>query len=164
MKWLRRVPNFLSGLDSVVRFDHGRFIPIILVLLPLLLAGCSASDGLFIDCHVFEDNFDQVAETTVAAGEQFTVTLCSMRNYGYRWSEEVHIDNPEVLLELSHEYERGRSSMGGVPGKEIWIFRAQEPGNAVISLEHTQISGMNTRGIWTYQLAVTVEPAMESDN
>jgi hypothetical protein len=103
MKWLKRVANFLLAFDSVVRFDHGRFIPIILVLLPLLLAGCSASDGLFIDCHVFEDNFDQVAETTVAAGEQFTVTLCSMRNHGYRWSEEVHIDNPEVLLVARQE-------------------------------------------------------------
>jgi predicted secreted protein len=54
--------------------------------------------------------------------------------------------------------------MGGIPGKEIWIFRALEPGDAVISLEHTQISGKNTRGIWTYRLAVTVKPAMESGN
>jgi len=149
------------ALDSVMRTDHGRFIPIFLVLLPLLFGGCSASDGLFIDCHIFDDNFDQVAETTVAAGEEFTVTLCVKRNRGYRWSEEVHIDNLEVVQELSREYESGRSPMGGIPGKESWTFRALEPGNAVITLEHTQISGRNTEGIWTYRLAVTVEPATE---
>jgi predicted secreted protein len=139
----------------------GRFIPIFFVLLPLFLAGCSAADGLFIDCHVFEDNFDQAAETTVTAGEEFTVTLCSMKNRGYRWSEELYIDNPQVVEELSREYERGRSPMGGIPGKEIWTFRALKPGKAVISLEHTQLSGRNTEGVWTYQLVVAVEHANE---
>ncbi len=42
-------------------------------LLPLLLGGCSASDGLFIDCHIFDDNVDQAAETAIAVGEEFTV-------------------------------------------------------------------------------------------
>lgn len=101
---------------------------------------------------------DQAAEITVAVGEEFTVTLCTLGNYGYRWSEEVDIDNPEVVQELSYEYEPGHSPMGGVPGKEIWVFRALEPGNATIRLEHTQPSGRNTRGIWTYKLAVLVEP------
>jgi len=51
--------------------------------------------------------------------------------------------------------------VGGIPGKESWTFRALEPDVAVISLEHSQISGRNTEGIWTYRLTVTVEPAAE---
>lgn len=144
-----------------MRTDHHRFIPIFFLLLLLLFAGCSASDGLVIDCHIFEDNFDQSVETTVAVGEEFTVTLCSKKHRGYRWSEELNIDNPEIVQELSREYETGRSPMGGIPGKESWTFRALQPGSALVTLEHTQISGKNTEGIWTYRLAVTVEPAAE---
>ena len=144
-----------------MRADHSRYFPVFLLLLSLLLAGCSGSDGLSIECDLFEDNPDQVAETTVAAGEEFKVTLCSMRNHGYRWSDPVNIDNPQVVLELSTAFESGRSPMGGFSGKESWFFRALQPGNAVITLEHTQISGLNTRGIWTYRLAVTVQAAAQ---
>ena len=141
--------------------NYGRSLLIFLIFSSLLLAGCSGSDGLSIDCHVFEDNFDQVAETTIEVGDEITVTLCTLSNRGYHWSEEVQIDHPDVLEVLSHEYERGRSPMGGIPGKETWIFRALKPGTAVVSLEHTQPSGRNTAGVWTYQLMVNVNPASE---
>jgi predicted secreted protein len=163
VKWNMRTAAFLPVLAIVLRFNFGRFFPFLLIVL-LLPAGCSVSDGLSVNCEVFEDEFDQAAEISVVAGEQFTVTLCSMRNHGYRWPEEAEIDNPEVVATLSHEYEPGRSPMGGIPGKEIWIFQAMEPGKAVIRLEHTQLSGRNTRGVWTYRLAVTVEAATEGGN
>ncbi|MFN2124078.1 MAG: protease inhibitor I42 family protein [Candidatus Promineifilaceae bacterium] len=140
---------------SIIYF---RFSIITLAILVVLLAGCSRSDGLTIDCDVFEDNNNQMAEITVTAGEEFTVSLCKLSNYGYRWSEDAVIDNPAAVQQLSYEYDPGRSPMGGIPGKDIWVFRALEPGNAVISLEHTQPSGMNTRGIWAYKLAVVVRP------
>ena len=127
-------------------------------LLPLLLTCCAPADGLTIDCEVFEDNFDQTAETTVAVGEQFTLTLCSKRHRGYRWSEEGYIDDPQVVQELSREYETRRSPMGGIPGLEHWTFQALKPGKAIISLEHTQLSGRNTLGVYTYRLDVTVQP------
>lgn len=131
------------------------------LFLCVLLAGCSASDGLKIDCELFEDRFDQEAEVTVAAGEEFTVTLCSMRNRGYRWSEQVQISSPDVIEEVSRIYEPRRSPMGGIPGLEIWTFRALQPGSAVISMEHRQLSGRNTRGVWSYHLDVSVEAAAE---
>lgn len=163
MKWLKQAVAVLHGLNVALRFGRAHYISVIFFVWPLLLAGCSASDGLSIDCNAFEDNLDQVAEITIAEGEQFNVALCSMRNHGYRWTEEEYIDNPEVLVELSREYEPGRSPMGGIPGVESWIFRAVEPGTAVITLEHTQLSGRNARGIWTYRLVVTVEAAVKSD-
>jgi hypothetical protein len=86
-----------------------------------------------------------------------TRECCSDR---FTWPDPAPI-LVKPLEELSREYERGRSPMGGIPGKESWTFRALKPGIAVISLEHTQISGLNTEGIWTYQLVVTVEPANE---
>ena len=140
-----------------MRAKNGRFNLFILLLLLLVSLACSGNDGLSIDCYAFEDNPDQRAATTVTAGEEFTVTLCVKRNRGYRWSEEVQIDNPAILQELSRDFEPGKSPMGGVAGKESWTFRASQAGEAVISLEHTQISGRNTEGVWTYQLAVTVE-------
>lgn len=143
-----------------MRLAHSRSI-IIFVLLFLFLVACTGSDELAINCNVFEDNFDQVAETAVAVGDEFTVTLCALRNHGYRWSEEVVIDHPQVIQLLTHDYEPGRSPMGGIPGKEMWTFRALEPGTATINLEHTQPSGRNAAGIWTYQLKVTVEPTPE---
>lgn len=139
-----------------MRIDRTMKTVIFFVLSALLLGGCSGSDGLTINCETFEDNFDQLAETTVAVDEEITVTLCVLSNRGYHWTEEANIDNPAVVEQLSYEFEPGRSPMGGIPGKEIWIFRALAPGTADISLEHTQPSGINRQGVWTYQLTVTV--------
>jgi predicted secreted protein len=136
---------------------------ILFVLVGLLLGGCSGSDGLTINCETFEDNFEQAAETTVATGEEITVTLCVLSNRGYHWTEEATIDNPAVVEQLSYEYVPDRSPMGGIPGKEVWVFRALEPGTTTISLEHTQPSGLNRQGVWTYQLTVTVNPAGGTD-
>ena len=128
-----------------------------LLLLLLLLAACSRSDGLTIDCHLFEDNPDQTATLAVQPGAEFSITLCVKRNRGYRWSEELQISNPDIVQELDRSFEPGKSPMGGVAGQESWTFRALAPGQATIRMDHTQISGRNTEGTWTYQLDLTVE-------
>lgn len=144
-----------------MRINYGTAVLVFILFAALLLGGCSGSDGLTISCETFEDNYDQVAETTAAVGEEITVTLCVLSNRGYHWTEKADIDNPEVVEQLAYEFVPGRSPMGGIPGKEIWTFRALEPGTGTISLEHTQPSGRNSAGIWTYQLTVSVTPAVE---
>ena len=132
------------------------------LLLLLLLSACAPADGLTVECEDFEADSQQTAEASVAAGETFTVTLCSRRNRGYRWSEAGYIAEPQIVQELARDYETRRSPMGGIPGLEHWTFRAVQPGQTVISLTHEQPSGRNTAGVWTYDLTVTVRAAEES--
>jgi predicted secreted protein len=95
--------------------------------------------------------------TTV--GSTLTATLWSNHSSGAEW-ELTGISNPAVLEQIGYQYEISDEDLGcekktGIPGKEIWTFRAIDNGETNITLEYR--TKRDSKTLETLAIAVVVK-------
>src|SRR4030067_650355 len=98
----------------------------ILLTLSLCLVACAPSTGTSIEvsCDDFGQQPHMSKQINVAAGDTFTVTLCSNATTGFQWSESAQISDQAVVQQTGHEFVSPEKGLVGAPGKEVWTFKA----------------------------------------
>jgi len=96
-------------------------------------------------------------EVELAAGDSFTVTLCSNRTTGFQWSESAQIDDQSVLEQLAHRFVPPEEDTPGAAGKEVWTFKALKEGSTEVSMEYSQPWEGGKKAEWTFRLIVVVK-------
>jgi len=98
-------------------------------------------------------------EVQVAAGESFTVTLCSNPTTGFEW-ESAQISDQTILQQTDHKFvpppERPEP-VEGEAGKEVWTFKALKNGTSTISIDYSRPWEGGEKGAWTFVLTVVVK-------
>ena len=131
------------------------------LLIPLLwLAACVPSAGVTsvaVSCDDFGAQPNVTRQMTAAAGNLFTVTLCSNATTGYKWSESAQISDPTVVQQMSHVAVGPQATdLIGAPGTEVWTFKALKKGASTISMDYSRPWEGGEKGTWTFTLNVTV--------
>jgi len=112
-----------------------------------------ATDDDFMKLHAISK------EVEVAAGESFTVTLCSNPTTGFQW-ESAKISDQAVLQQTDHKFvpppERPEP-VEGEAGKEVWTFKALKKGTSTISMEYSRPWEGGEKGAWTFVLTVVAK-------
>jgi len=109
-----------------------------------------------VSCDDFVSTRHISKETDVAASDLFTVTLCSNPTTGFQW-ESAELSDQSVLEQIAHKFEAPETTLVGAGGKEVWTFRALEPGTSTISMEYSRPWEGGEKAEWTFVLTVTVE-------
>lgn len=141
-----------------------RLIPIcVMVALSLFLLACfpTAKQGAVeVSCDDFYEQNHISRAVEVAAGDSFTVTLCSNPTTGFIWSEQAQISDQTVLQQTDHQLVMPESEPPpppGTPGQEVWTFQALKKGEAVVSMEYSRPWEGGEKGTWIFNLTVVVK-------
>lgn len=141
---------------------------VILTLAGALLAACGAaaagqpsapSGALVIGCDEFAAargaDAERVVERTVtaAAGETFTVTLCSNASTGFGW-EQPTFAGPAIVDLVDRQSAAASGTLVGAAGSETLTFRVTAAGTATIGLAYSQPWEGGTKQAWTVNLTV----------
>ncbi len=93
-------------------------------------------------------------------GELLEVTLESNASTGFQW-QLAEIKDPDVVEKKADRYvepeSEGEDMMVGVPGKEVWTFKALDEGTATISMEYLQAWKEGGESAETFVLTVVVK-------
>jgi inhibitor of cysteine peptidase len=137
-----------------------RMIPIfVMLILSLWLAACTPPTGtsVNISCTDFDNQPHISKQLTVAAGNTFTVTLCSNATTGFQWSESAQISDQTVIQQTGHEFvSPEKTGVVGAPGNEVWTFKALKKGTSTITMEYGRPWEGGEKSVWTFNLTVTV--------
>jgi len=121
---------------------------------PIELMDPFGHSDVFIPIEGFQSqpHIDVVMSTVV--GGELTVTLGSNPTTGYQWLEDAKISDESIVKQTSHEFIAPETDMLGVPGKEVWVFKALERGTTTILLEYCRWTGA---GLWAVFITTTIE-------
>lgn len=137
-----------------------RMVPIFaMLILSLWLAACTPATGTSVNvsCDDFDKQPHISKQMTVAAGNTFTVTLCSNATTGFQWSESAQISDQTVVQQTGHEFmPPENTSLVGAAGKEVWTFKALKKGTSTIIMEYSRPWEGGEKGVWTFNLTVAV--------
>ena len=130
-----------------------------MITLSFCLVACTTSTGTSLDisCDDFRAQEQISKEINVAAGNTFTVSLCSNATTGFEWSESAQISDSSVVQQTAHEFVEPDTSLAGAPGKEVWTFKALKKGTSKISMEYSRPWEGGEKGVWTFDLTVVVK-------
>ena len=132
-----------------------------LLILSLGLVACAPSTtGTSVEasCDDFGTQPHMSKQINVAAGNTFTVTLCSNATTGFQWSESAQIGDQTVVQQTGHEFVAPNATgMVGAAGKEVWTFKALKKGTSTIALEYGRPWEGGEKGAWTFNLTVVVK-------
>ena len=135
----------------------------IVFIMPASLLSCAPAAGEAVTVSVTCDQFSKQKAITndigVLIGNKIKVNLCSNATTGFKWSEQAQIGDPQVLEQTGHEFiaPANGSKMVGVPGTEVWTFKALQPGKSTIYIEYSQPWQGGQKAAWTYKLNVIVK-------
>ena len=132
----------------------------ILLTLSLWLVACAPPAGTSIEvsCDDFGQQPHMSKQINVAAGDTFTVTLCSNATTGFEWSESAQISDQAVVQQTAHEFVSPENKgLVGAPGKQEWTFKALKKGTGTIALEYSRPWEGGEKGEWAFNLIVTVK-------
>ncbi len=122
----------------------------------LLLAGCAPS--LFpTEMPVTASLSDSGGTASLVPHQPLVVRLQSNPSTGYGWSYTVSGDDVLRLDSVSGEAP-APSGMVGVPGEQVWSFRAQGSGRAVLTYVYARAWEKETAPAKTFTLTVVVNP------
>ena len=115
-----------------------------------------------VSCDDFMSAKHISKEIAAAAGDTFTVTLCSNPTTGFTWSEVTVISDQTVMEQTNHGFvspkaKGNKPPAPGTSGQEIWTFKAHKEGMSTISMEYSQPWEGGEKGEWTFELTVTVD-------
>lgn len=133
------------------------------LVMPVLLLSCAPGNGqgttVVVTCDQFSKQKAITNDMDVRAGNTISVTLCSNRTTGFSWSEQAQIIDPQVLEQTGHDFiaPAKDTKMVGVPGTEVWTFKALKPGKSSIYMEYSQPWQGGQKAAWTYGLNVLVK-------
>ena len=123
----------------------------------LLLNGCAPS--LFpVDMPVTASLSDSGGTAALITYQPLVVRLPSNPSTGYVWSYVVTGDDVLRLDAITGEAPAA-NGMVGVPGLEVWSFRAQGTGSAVLTYVYARPWEKNALPAQTFTLKVEVRPA-----
>jgi len=130
-----------------------------ILLLPLLIAGCSAGTKttieLTLDDFAGENNI--VKNITVSPHGRITVTLGSNASTGYQWGDAV-ISNTDKVEQTSHSYiEPDQNGLAGAAGKETLTFMAKTAGSVTIKLGYSRPWEGGEKDTYTLTINVTIK-------
>lgn len=95
---------------------------------------------------------------TVLQGGVVTVTLGSNPTTGFSWGDTARISDQAVLQQTGTQFLTPEATgMVGVPGNQVWTFKALQKGTTTVSMEYSQPWAGGQKGVWTFQLTVTVQ-------
>jgi len=95
---------------------------------------------------------------TVKPGKQFHITLESNPTTGYQWRMAQPRLEPCVVL-VTNQFVRPKARLTGAPGREIWSFKAVQPGTTTIELEYVRSWEKGVAPVRKTNVVVRVEPA-----
>jgi inhibitor of cysteine peptidase len=133
-----------------------------MVALSLGLLACAPAAkavSVEVSCDDFYEQNHISRAVEVAAGDSFTVTLCSNPTTGFIWSEQAQIGDQTLLQQTGHEFvapEEAEAIMGAA-GQEVWTFKALNKGEATVSMEYSRPWEGGEKGAWTFSLTVAVK-------
>mgnify|MGYP001157997724 FL=1 len=123
----------------------------------LLLAGCAPS--LFpTEMPVTASISDSGGVASLVPYQPLVVRLQSNPSTGYGWSYSVSGDDVLRLDSVSGEAP-APNGMVGVPGEQVWSFRAQGSGRAVLTYVYARSWEKEAAPEKTFTLTVVVNPA-----
>jgi predicted secreted protein len=143
-----------------------------MLLLPLLAFGCQGESGngadnvtIQLSCDDFASQNHITKSVTVAKSGSLTVSLCANPSTGYQWEENATISmiagGGIIVRQTSHDYAAGQASseemIVGAPGKDTWVFDAQNKGQATIAFTYGRPWEGGEKDVWTLTVNVTVE-------
>jgi len=139
-----------------------KIIPVLALLtLSLWIVSCTPTTSpvtpLDISCDDFRAQPHISKAVTTAAGDSFTVTLCSNATTGFQWSESAQISDSTVVQQTDHKFVSPDTELVGAPGKEVWTFKALKKGTSTISMEYSRPWEGGEKGEWTFSLTVVVK-------
>jgi len=138
----------------------------LVLVLPLLLAfGCAGgaaqtkASAVSVTCDEFTKQKDIVKDLSVTSGGMFTVTLCSNGSTGFTWGQNSTISDPQILQQTDYKTVAAGNTGGavGVPGTEVWTFKALKAGAASVSMAYSRPWAGGEKGVQTFTLNVTVK-------
>jgi inhibitor of cysteine peptidase len=122
-----------------------------------LLIGCAPS--LFpVEMPVTASISDSGGTASLIPYQPLVVRLPTNPSTGYVWSYTVAGDDVLRLDTITGEAP-AKDGMVGVPGLEVWSFRAQGSGRAVLTYIYARPWEKNTLPAKTFTLNVEVSPA-----
>jgi len=137
-----------------------RMIPVFaMLILSTWLAACAPSAGtsVTVPCGDLQSQPHISKQMAVTAGNTFTVTLCSNATTGFQWSESAQISDQTVVQQTSHEFvSPGNTGVVGASGNEVWTFKALKKGTSTITMDYSRPWEGGEKGVWTFNLTVTV--------
>jgi len=131
----------------------------LLVLLgaTLVLTGCAPS--LFpVEMPVTASLSDSGGTASLIPYQPLVVRLPANPSTGYVWSYAVAGDDV-LRLETVDGESAGKNGMVGAPGEQVWSFRAQGAGRAVLTYVYARPWEKNTLTAKIFTLKVEVMPA-----
>jgi len=100
------------------------------------------------------------SEVALAVGDQLIVTLASNPgSTGFSWNLSA-ISDTDVIQYVSDEYiapEQTEPPMVGVPGEEVWAYKALATGTATISMKYIQPWMPEAEPAETFEITAIVE-------
>ena len=107
------------------------------------------------------DEFDQnqhlQKEVEIAKGNTLVVTLFSNGTTGFSWDENAQIADTGIIQQLKHQYIGAETNIPGASGAEQWTFEAVNTGTTTVHLEYSRPWEGGEKGVWTFDLTVTVK-------
>ena len=159
-----RITDRLSGCSSLGglnMFRNRRLPPVAIILLLALSFACTvfgpgvgpASSGIVT---VNESRDGQTVD--VPQGGSLIVSLKSNPSTGYHW-EVRDISDRQVLGEVGREFRPGEAppDMVGVPGRDIWTFKALGRGSAHLLMSYTPPGRVPQNAEQTFEIQVNVD-------
>lgn len=125
----------------------------------LLAVACKAGApqrAIRVPCDELEKEKKISRTLEVQAGGSFTVSLCSNPTTGFSW-EEAAIGDASVLGQTGRKTETPQSQALGAAGQEVWTFKALKPGKTTVSIAYSRPWQGGEKGVWTFDLSVTVK-------
>ena len=95
---------------------------------------------------------------TVKPGKQFQIALESNPTTGYQWRLAQPLTALSVIL-VTNQFVRPRTRLTGAPGREIWSFKAVQPGTTTIQLEYVRSWEKDVAPVRKTNVVVLVQPA-----
>jgi len=110
-----------------------------------------------VSCFILTAYQHVSKEVELAAGDPFTVTLCSDRTTGFQWPESAQIDDQSVLEQLAHRFVSPEEDVPEATGEEIWTFKALKEGYTEVFMEYSRPWEGGKEVEWTFRLFVVVK-------
>jgi predicted secreted protein len=111
-------------------------------------------------CDSFNSQPHKSQQTDVAAGQIFTVYLCS-DNTDYQWSKSAYISDQTVVKQIETDFTQlrdfGREEQFPRSVDRVWTFKALQKGTSTVDWEYSQIGEGGEKARWTFNLTVIVE-------
>ncbi|MFM8502051.1 MAG: protease inhibitor I42 family protein [Fluviibacter sp.] len=143
----------MSGFEGMGKTKYGLMV----LLSAISLAGCAPS--LFpVEMPVTASLTDSGGTASLIPYQPLVVRLPANPSTGYVWSYAVAGDDVLRLETVSGE-SAGANGMVGAPGEQVWSFRAQGSGLAVLTYFYARPWEKNTPPAKIFTLKVQVAPA-----